>query len=244
MSEILIGIDDTDMPGTRGTGWRARRLAQLLRDAGHATRGVTRHQLLVDDRVPYTSHNSAACIAAAGDAGLICLWDLAREFLLAHSDAGSDPGLCVAPLAGVHGFIAAFGRRAQCEVVTRATAESLAQEAGIRLTGLGGTCDDVIGALAAVGLRSTGDDGRFIELGAVRDIEGLASVRQIRNAGVARVVDVAGNELDSREKVETMNWVRPDLRGGEPVMTVERSNSCEGHWKPVGKDKPKERRRD
>ena len=61
--DLLIGIDDTDNLDTRGTGYRARTLAQGLVDAGlAAVHGITRHQLLVDPRIPYTSHNSSACL--------------------------------------------------------------------------------------------------------------------------------------------------------------------------------------
>ena len=60
---LLIGIDDTDNLETRGTGFRARQLASGLQASALATtHGITRHQLLVDPRIPYTSHNSSACL--------------------------------------------------------------------------------------------------------------------------------------------------------------------------------------
>ena len=50
---VYIGIDDTDNLETRGTGFRARQLIERLQDAGLVSGiAVTRHQLLVDDRVP------------------------------------------------------------------------------------------------------------------------------------------------------------------------------------------------
>jgi hypothetical protein len=66
----LRRIDDTDVTGSRGTGRLSQELIAELRahGLGHAV-GATRHHLLVDPRIPYTSHNSSACIAwAAGDA--------------------------------------------------------------------------------------------------------------------------------------------------------------------------------
>ena len=50
MSRIVyIGLDDTDVIGSRGTGRVARALADLLVGAGLGdSLGVTRHQLLVD----------------------------------------------------------------------------------------------------------------------------------------------------------------------------------------------------
>lgn len=62
--DLLVGIDDTDDHWSPGTGRRARALLHELAAAGlGAPAGATRHQLLVDDRIPYTSHNSSACLA-------------------------------------------------------------------------------------------------------------------------------------------------------------------------------------
>ncbi len=54
---IYVGLDDTDNKTSRGTGYLARMVAASLSDRFKVW-GVTRHQLLVDPRVPYTSHNS------------------------------------------------------------------------------------------------------------------------------------------------------------------------------------------
>jgi hypothetical protein len=50
---LFIGLDDTDNLESRGTGYLARRIAAVLA-ADYALLGVTRHQLLVDPRVPCT----------------------------------------------------------------------------------------------------------------------------------------------------------------------------------------------
>lgn len=57
---ILIGIDDTDTLESTGTGRMARDLRDHLINLNMgASLGVSRHQLLVDDRIPYTLHNSS-----------------------------------------------------------------------------------------------------------------------------------------------------------------------------------------
>ena len=58
---IFIGMDDTDTLESRGTGHLARQIAATL-SAEHTILGVTRHQLLVDPRVPCTKNNSSATI--------------------------------------------------------------------------------------------------------------------------------------------------------------------------------------
>jgi hypothetical protein len=59
--KLLIGIDDTDNLESRGTGYCVRQLANWLSEKNLVVPlGITRHQLLVDPRIPYTSHNSSA----------------------------------------------------------------------------------------------------------------------------------------------------------------------------------------
>ena len=59
---VYIGFDDTDnITADRGTGKLARWFENELPE-GCRVEGVVRQQLLVDDRIPYTSHNSSACV--------------------------------------------------------------------------------------------------------------------------------------------------------------------------------------
>ena len=62
---IYIGLDDTDVLESRGTGHLAREIARSLK-ADYDVQGVTRHQLLVDPRVPCTKNNSCAAIHLNG----------------------------------------------------------------------------------------------------------------------------------------------------------------------------------
>lgn len=94
----LIGIDDTDNLDSHGTGHLARDLTNTLNALDIAeVEGITRHQLLVDPRIRYTSHNSSACLTInAQPERLAALIDACRNYLLTHSAPGSDAGLCVA----------------------------------------------------------------------------------------------------------------------------------------------------
>ena len=61
--KIFLGFDDTDTPDSdRGTGKLARGFENAI-PYECRLHGVVRLQLLVDDNIPYTSHNSAACLA-------------------------------------------------------------------------------------------------------------------------------------------------------------------------------------
>ena len=115
---IFIGVDDTDLPGTRGTGRLVRSLADHLELQGAGKiRGVTRHQLLVHPSIPYTSHNSAACIGLESNEAPAALFDACKAFLKANSIPGSDPGVYVSPGQCVSGEVMEFGKKAQTLVL-------------------------------------------------------------------------------------------------------------------------------
>ena len=59
---VFIGFDDTDtIDADRGTGKLARWFEQELPE-GCSVWGVVHQQLLLHDNIPYTSHNSSACV--------------------------------------------------------------------------------------------------------------------------------------------------------------------------------------
>lgn len=230
----LIAIDDTDNLESVGTGKLARWLAARLEELGLTDGGqtVTRHQLLVHPDVPYTSHNSSACIAtrAAPDAG-DAIFEAARAFLLEHPHEGANPGLCVTPSDAVPEVLPGIGRRAQREVLDLAAFDAEIAPLGLRVWSSGETGQGRIGAVCAVALHSTGDDGRFIDLPGIRQVGGRASVAEILAAtGVDVVVDEAGETLGEGEKIETRDWIRPNLRGGRAVFSVRREF---GEWVPA-----------
>lgn len=227
---IIIGLDDTDTLETRGTGHLARTIAEALA-ADYPVAGVVRHQLLVDPQVPYTSHNSSAAILVdAEEADPSALMERVETLMLADFVPGSDPGLCVA--AWVPPEIMAFGRRAKREIVTQQEARDLAETHRMALVGLGGTNGGMIGALAAVGLAASGEDGRYVQVGRSRDVAaGLVSIPAILQAGIEAVQPVAGGPL--REGAVLVDKLRPARRGSHSVLFVEWSGE---HWLPLKLD--------
>lgn len=226
---IYVGLDDTDSQHSLGTGRLARRLAlELARSC--PVHGVTRHQLLRDDRIAYTKRNSSAAILlnSSGES-LGSLRMLVRERVRSASDPDSDPGVCVG--LTVAELVMAFGRRAQQELLSVGEALELARSAGLDLAGLGGDGSGVIGALAAVGLAATGEDGRYVQVGSVRDLNGMRSVEQVLAAGVAEVRSQAGEQV--AEGWIRAEKVRPARRNGIPVLIVEEGD---GYWIPLKLD--------
>ncbi len=227
---IFIGLDDTDNLESRGTGHLARQIAAALA-VDYPVLGVTRHQLLLDPRVPYTKKNSSSAIAldVNGKLDPAVLLGRVRALMLADFQPGSDPGLCVA--RAVPATITKFGWLAQRQVVTQKEARELAAVHDISLVGLGGDEDGVIGALAAVGLAASGDDGRYVLVGRSRELAGLQPVSALLEAGIAAVQTLDGQTVV--EGVVQSNKLRPARRGGRPIAVVEWAGEC---WLPLKLD--------
>jgi tRNA(Ile2) C34 agmatinyltransferase TiaS len=227
---MYIGLDDTDILESRGTGHLAREIARTLMDE-YTLVGVTRHQLLVAPGVPYTKKNSASAILLAEDGAvdLEALADQIQSMMMADFYQGSDPGLCVA--VDPPPEIAAFGQRVQSEIVVKRDALDLATEHGLLLRGLGGDDSGVIGALSAVGLAASGDDGRYVLVGRSRELQGLLPVSAILAAGISEVRTKAGDPLS--EGLIMAEKLRPARRADRPVLFVTRQGE---HWLPLKLD--------
>jgi len=222
----FIGIDDTDNLESRGTGFRARQLAQQLQEAGLARlRGVTRHQLFVSPEIPYTSHNSSACLEVdffESDRAAVIAH--CRDYLLRESAEGSDAGLCVAAASQVGTEVRAFGQAAKVRVLQQADAHAVATRHAIHLEGLTGTRQGVIGALSATGLHATRDDGRFLWMRGVRDLApGHYALGQLRKlTDIDAFMTVTGAEVaDDRDNILITEWARPVFTGGRAVLFLE-----------------------
>jgi hypothetical protein len=131
----------------------------------------------------------------------------------------------------VPGSVVEFGRRAKQHLVTLAEAWSLAESYGIRLVGLGGDQSGAIGALAAVGLAATGDDGRYVLVGSSRDLVGLQPVEALLAAGIAAVETLQGEAVSGG--LVLTDKLRPARRSGRPVAVVEWADD---HWEPLKLD--------
>ena len=102
------------------------------------------------------------CATIEGD---VCEEDLitaASAYLQRVGAPGSDPGLCVANACAIQEpeLLSQWGHRALSEVLTKQEAYELAKRCAIHLSEHGGDGQGVVGSLAAVGLRLSGNHGR------------------------------------------------------------------------------------
>ena len=236
---IYIGFDDTDnITADRGTGKLARWFEGELPE-GCRMEGVVRQQLLVDERIPYTSHNSSACVIvdAPDDSWVTLITERAIQHVERHSLGGSDPGLCIACNGnGSLASLIAFGRTCTSRIVTQREALEAARKS--HLSGHGGTNDGIIGAAAAVGLTASGWSGRFIEYGELRKFPDPIRVLELERSHIL----VVSNDRDARvpadeDLVHTKGWLRPRLWGNRAVLLV--APKEDGVWESVGQKRNK-----
>lgn len=222
---IWVGLDDTDTLDTLGTNQLARHLVEKLRDKLRCRR-ILRHQLLEDPRVPCTRKNGCASIELEPLSAIDpdALATRLEELILGWIPEGSDPGLCIVGSPSVADEITEWGRRAQRELLTQAEAHTLAARHGLWLKGLAGTRDGVIGALAAVGLMATRNDGRVVYLSCddadQLDACGALTVAAIMTRGIDEVRDLTTGELITEGVVTVTKKLRPNWRDGRVVLFV------------------------
>jgi hypothetical protein len=237
--KIFIGIDDTDNLESRGTGFQARMLGLSLAEAGlFELHSITRHQLLVDSRIPYTSHNSSACLAGRSLSGIDRVIEHCRNFLIRESAFDSDAGLCVCPSEDLPAGITSFGVRAKREILSLEEAVSLAGRGGIYLEGFLNTRIGIIGSLAAVGLRAAGDDGRLLWMKNLRESRGIFPASEYLNlTGIEIMKGVNGGQIPESAVLNITEWTRPVMKGGSITLFLEKvENHNEYEYQSASKE--------
>lgn len=236
---VFIGFDDTDVIGAdRGTGKLARWFERELPE-GCSLWGVVRQQLLVHDGIPYTSHNSSACVVVdMADRSLLeQLTARAIAHVKRYSFDGSDPGVCVA--CEDHRTLPEltdFGRSCTRRVVTQK--EALRAASGVHLSGHGGTDDGIIGATAAVGLTASGWNGRLIEFNGLRNFPDVVPVADLERSDILVVsLDRNAQVPAPEDLVHTKGWLRPRLWGNRAVISVK--VIANGIWESLGEKRKK-----
>ena len=235
-TKYLIGIDDTDNLNSRGTGFVVRELARRLKDAVIADpHCVSRHQLFFHPDIPYTSHNSSACLEVDSEK-IDELKTFCRNYLLEVAAEGSDVGLCIVAFDAVSDEQVQWGLRAKMEILSQDAALELAVRNNVFLEGLTGTRDGIIGSLAACGLRKYGNDGRILMLAAdFRSFSGTTEAEMIcRNFNIQNIFDNFEHPIP-RDAVITLEegW-KPVIKNGKFTLIVEKDG--EHTWKSISKD--------
>ncbi len=234
-NRIYLGIDDTDMPGTPGTNHLVRQFALTYTDTNIDL--VLRHQLLLDPQIPFTSGNGcASAILCDTSVPVTVLSNRMREWLSRLCPRGSDPAFAIA--VHIPPEVVAFAQRCQTTVVQPEDARRLAQSAGVHLETVHGTPAGTVGALAALGLVSTGNDGRVVHRRGwpwPDPFGGVQGWDAVLDRGVGRIEPVDGTN-PSPGPIDVGKRLRPAMRNGEVVLFVEQASATATHgarWQAV-----------
>jgi hypothetical protein len=236
----LIGIDDTDNEFSRGTGFRTRDLTSLLHEnnLGRVI-SISRHQLFVHPEIPFTSHNSSACLDVETD-DIEQLKAFSIDYLKRESAVGSDVGLCIALYQSVTERIMEWGHRAKKEILFKEEAYQIAKEENIYLEGFLGTKGGIIGALAGVGLRKSGNDGRFFWLSGreLREFNGIYPISElVETSNFDLIISINGQIVQLTDRIFVDEWLRPVMKNYKISVIVEPTvNEPEYEWKIASKE--------
>lgn len=217
---IYICLDDTDNLESRGTGKLSRTIAKGL-STDYPIYGVTRHQLYKHPDIPYTSHNTCSVIHIdSGKEYTNELFEAVKQEMLDDFIEGSDPGLAVAHETQITPALAAFGNDAKYTILNQEKARNLADNLNIRLEGLGGTEEGVIGAMAGIGLAWAKNDGRFL-LVQNNSLKGSNNISDIIKAGVNAVYTLDGRLVTEGLVENDSNLTKPCPVNGKVILFVE-----------------------
>lgn len=217
---IYLGIDDTNADGTPGTGEIAVAIASALA-RNFPVLGVTGHQLYRHDDIPATTGNVAYCIHldASGNAACEQSFACAKDLVSKHAARGSNPGICVLSGDRVIPEVSVFAGDAKTCVLSLNEARTVARRAGLFVDG-SGTMRGLIGAVAAVGLAASGNDGIFVQRGTLCDLSGTCTVGAVLAAGVDEVKTVDGMAVTDGAIIFD-EFPKPAFEGGRAVLHVE-----------------------
>ena len=117
MIRYSLCVDDTDdLTKKTSTGKIAEHIKKEAESLGSVIDyGITRHQLLLDDAIAYTSHNSSMCFSGSiSEDQLSRLWEKAADIIMAEKAETADPGLCLCRLDHLKfpEKLLAFGKKA------------------------------------------------------------------------------------------------------------------------------------
>jgi hypothetical protein len=241
---FLIGLDDTDSPRGSSTGELALRLGESLQSAGLGRLdSVTRHQLFTSPQVARTTRNSACCITLEGDTSKSKEMEMAcRTFLLREYSSGSNAGYAFASWIQVTFELVNWARLVKSQKVTRAEAIAQARASGIAVAGLCGTGAGVIGAVAAIGLRYRGEDGRFLWLPGLDEAVGSLPYSDLMSlVPFDRIENLRGRTPRPSDKVVLGHDFQALLRDGRCVLLVDEVRTEAGYeWRTLPKEKLRE----
>jgi hypothetical protein len=229
-NHIFIGIDDTDTQNSNGTGFLSRELAKQIEsnNLGKVV-NITRHQLFISNKIKYTNRNNSACIELlTSKKDLLILF--CREMVLSSTNPESQPVIVYAESNLISENIIDFSCKAKTSIQNINDAIKLAKDSSFVIDFLrSGKKNGVIGAVAAIGLRATGNDGRVIWVNGY-EIKGLTGTYMVGEVYCRTHVDairtIDGYKVPTNASIDFENKrIKPVLKDNTITFLVEEINN-------------------
>lgn len=156
-----------------------------------------------------------------------------------ESAPSSEPGLAVAfekDIVNLDALIK-FGKRAKVDFITKDQACNEASRQNIYLKELKNEGRGVIGALAGIALRLSGDDGRA--KGKIKLQKDEMSAQELLNLGfIGEILDENFNQVGKSEKVLVSSNLKLIVKNFKSVLLVKRDEN--GKFKPFDTEELRE----
>ena len=225
--KFLLCIDDTDeLGGEVSTGLLAEEIAAFAGSFAPVS-FVTRHQLLLDPRINYTSHNSCMCLEAwLTESQKQSMLDFALGLLVRKSAPSAEPGIAAALEKDIVNAakLINFGRSAKEAFLSTQRAFRIAREQNVFLKELKSGARGVIGALAGIGLRLSGNDGKI--RGKFELKESNLSVAELLGLNfIEAVADENFKPLSPDERVNLIGALKPVFLDFKATLLVKKEAS-------------------
>ncbi|MDD2357834.1 MAG: hypothetical protein PHX13_07975 [Thiovulaceae bacterium] len=234
--KAYIAIDDTDEIGYfTSTGEICEEIREHVEKSYGQTTSVTRHQLLLHEDIPYTSHNSSMCFTLhASQKEFQELQIFVEEYVLKKSAPSASAGICMGfekDIVDISALVS-YGLDAKKRVLSKERAVATAKEQNLFLKGFHNGGNGIIGALAGVALRLSGNDGRV--KGKITLEKELVSVSELLSLGLFDEIRVNdGSALNEKISIIVKEYLKGVCISHKIVLMVEKYG---GFYKPLVKE--------
>ncbi len=214
--KIFVAIDDSRQLDGGKAGVTASLLTQAIEDNGWGKCAIpSRHRLYSHPDTGCKKHNTARSFSADIEAKYLQEFiDYACNLIKLSGTPDSNTGLAIVipELMENTDDLLDYAYRAKEDIVSKNEALAFAEKPGFYLFELSGSGQGIIGALAAAGLRITGNDGQF---------RGKLQLSKVENY-VATVSEIIYNTYVEQVKNMDMENIGDDeyVRMGEKVKVV------------------------
>ncbi len=199
--KIYVGIDDSHRRDGGGAGETASLLTKVLEENRWGQPELpSRHRLYQHPDTGCRKHNTARSFSAQIEERYLSVFiDYACKVVRRDSSPDSNAGLVIAISERMTNTdeIIAYASRVKEGLVSRDETNRMIGKQGLHVFELSGNGKGIIGALAAAGLRMTGNDGQFrgkLQLGSgdgyiatVQEIIENTHVEQIKNMDLENI---------------------------------------------------------